>query len=202
MPVEIYVSIIAVLALLTVIFVERDRVEKQYPFSFAFSKIRNVKSPCRGMSGSAGLDFFVPRGFVSTCQVTGNTFRDAGALKSNDALILGERAGVNIPSGIRAEVPRGFVLVAFNKSGVALKAGLQVGACVVDEDYQGEIHLHVTNVGAGAARIVAGQKLVQFLLLPVCSANVFEIPDSKMHQLSTTRGHNGFGSTGTGLTPA
>ena len=92
------------------------------------SKTRKVKTPTRGTDGSAGIDFYVPDNYpANLCTVD-----------------PGER--LFIPSGIRADVPDGHALVAFNKSGVALKKGLDVGACVVDSDYQGEIHLHLFNI--------------------------------------------------------
>ena len=88
------------------------------------SKIRNVKTPTRGTTGSAGIDFYVPDDYPSSlCTI-----------EPGDRFF--------IPSGIKANVPDGFALIAMNKSGVAMKKGLMVGACVVDSDYQGEIHLH------------------------------------------------------------
>ena len=75
------------------------------------AKVRKVKTPTRGTSKSAGLDFYVPDGF--------------------DRVILTVGEKVFIPSGIKAELPEGYALIAFNKSGVALKKSLFVGACVV-----------------------------------------------------------------------
>jgi len=135
-------------------------------------KDRDVKTPVRGTKGSAGIDFFVPNDFASFVLLPGK--------------------GVNIPSGIRADIPEGYALVAFNKSGVALKKNLIVGACVIDSDYTGEIHLHVFNVGLEDVEIYAGDKLVQFLLIPVfhCDIEVVKKIDKE-----TERGDGGFGST-------
>ena len=103
---------------------------------------------------------------------------------------------VCIPSGIKANVPEGFALIAFNKSGVALNKGLDVGACVVDEDYQGEIHLHLTNVSREKLRLQAGEKIVQFVLLPVNYAQVEVVDEGSLFDEETERGSGGFGSTG------
>lgn len=98
------------------------------------TKIREVKTPTRGTECSAGLDFFVPAG-IRLCMLPGDD--------------------VLIPSGIKVEVPHGYALIAHNRSSMATStramkyAGLKgnpnstrgcvvVGACVVDEDYQGE----------------------------------------------------------------
>ena len=110
---------------------------------------------------------------------------------------IGPHKSINIESGIRVEVPKGFALIAFNKSGVALKKGLQVGACVVDEDYQGEIHLHLTNISSETAKISGGEKLVQFLLVKIGYHDAQEVKKGKLYKTKTERGEGGFGSTGT-----
>ncbi len=142
------------------------------------SKTREVKTPTRGTDGSAGIDFYVPDNYpANLCTVD-----------------PGER--LFIPSGIRADVPDGYALIAFNKSGVALKKGLDVGACVVDSDYQGEIHLHLFNTTTEPQTIEPGQKLVQFLLVPVDHCAIELVSDSELFSNTSERGEGGFGSTG------
>ena len=141
------------------------------------TKIREVKTPTRGTPLSAGLDFYIPEDYYQKNPLWPNQ-------------------SVCIPSGIKADVPSGHALVAFNKSGVALKKSLDVGACVVDEDYQGEIHLHLTNVGKDKVFLAAGEKIVQFLLLPVSYANIEVVSEEELYQAPTSRGDGGFGSTG------
>lgn len=142
-------------------------------------KIRKVKTPVRGTPLSAGLDFFVPDDFPGT-----------------HYLVPGD--AVNVPSGIKVKVPHGYALVFMNKSGVAVKKGLQVGACVVDEDYQGEVHLHVRNTTPEVQSIQPGEKLVQALLIPVSYEGIEEVLDPlELYEEKTQRGEGGFGSTGT-----
>jgi dUTP pyrophosphatase len=142
------------------------------------SRIRNVKLPTRGTNGSAGIDFYVPDDYPpGLCEIK-----------------PGER--YFIPSGIRANVPNGYALIAFNKSGIALKRSLVCGACVVDADYQGEIHLHLINVGTKHVFIEPGMKLIQFLLLPVNHCDLTEVNNDNLFNESTDRGSGGFGSTG------
>jgi dUTP pyrophosphatase len=139
-----------------------------------YVKTRDVKDPNYGSKGSAGIDFYVP----------------------NSVTIPGVGPGdsILIPSGIKVEIPDETVLIAFNKSGVSTKQGLQVGACVVDSDYRGEIHLHVFNSTNLIQFIEPGQKLVQFVLLPYHQATLLE---TTAESFSTTqRGEGGFGSTG------
>ena len=142
------------------------------------AKIRNVKTPTRGTEGSAGIDFFVPHDYP----------KDLCTIQPNERFF--------IPSGIKANVPEGYALIAFNKSGVALKKGLLVGASVVDSDYQGEIHLHLVNTSYKAVTIEPGEKLTQFLLIPVDHCEIEEVPLGLLFDEDTQRGSGGFGSTG------
>ena len=140
------------------------------------STIKDVKTPIRGTEKSAGIDFFVPNDFENFVVEPGNS--------------------ACIPSGVKANVPNGFALIVFNKSGVALKRSLSVGACIVDEDYQGEIHLHVYNFGNKAETICAGEKLVQMILVPVFYDSIEEVCIEDLFCVNSQRGEGGFGSTG------
>jgi len=141
-----------------------------------FSKVRDVKSPARGTPLSAGIDFFVP-----------NDFQEMTLLPNQRSLI---------PSGIKVSLPGGYALIAFNKSGVASKTGMIVGACVVDEDYQGEIHLNMINTSDVGQLIRPGDKLTQFILVPVNYVNPEEVNPEDLYREVTERGEGGFGSTG------
>lgn len=140
-----------------------------------FSKVRDVKSPTRAHSTDAGIDFYVPDDFSQFI------------LKPGDSVL--------IPSGIKVNVPSGHALIAFNKSGVAVKKSLYAGACVVDEDYQGEMHLHLTNVGKYSQGIYPGDKIIQFLLIPIFYDTVEEVDLEDLYEEVTDRADGGFGST-------
>lgn len=147
------------------------------PETLKLSLVEDVKSPNRGTPGSAGIDFFVP-----------NTYSPL-TVEPGDSLF--------VSSGVKANVPDGFALIAYNKSGIALKKNLSVGACVVDSDYQGTIHIHLFNVGNKRVIINPGDKLVQFLLVPIDHRDIELVPEEDLFPQSTLRGSGGFGSTGT-----
>jgi len=142
------------------------------------SKTKDVKTPIRGTTKSAGIDFFVPNDFEET--------------------IVQPNGQIRIDSGIRTEVPEGYALIAFNKSGVAL-SGLDVGACVIDEDYQGPLNLHLFNPTDKLVVVKPGQKLAQFILIPMFYDTIEEVEDTELHTVATERGDGAFGSTGNGL---
>jgi len=139
------------------------------------SKVRDVKTPTRGTSKAAGIDFYVPNDFEEVIVFPGKSIR--------------------ILSGIKVRVPEGYALIAFNKSGVAL-SGLDVGACVVDEDYQGEMSLHLFNPTDLSIIISPGKKLLQMILLKMNYEEVEEVPLEELYPEVSERGEGGFGSTG------
>ena len=141
------------------------------------SKIRDVKTPTRANAIDAGIDFFVP--------------------ENNNPIFIEPGESCLIPSGIKVEVPEGYALVAFNKSGVAVKKELHVGACVVDCGYQGEVHINLTNVGKQQQYLNPGDKVVQFVLLKLGDPIIELVDENNLYESKSSRGEGGFGSSGT-----
>ena len=142
-----------------------------------FTKIKDVKTPTRANSTDAGIDFFIPNTEQPICLSPGHS--------------------CFVPSGIKVNVPEGYALLAFNKSGIAVKKSLHVGACVVDHGYQGEVHINLTNVGTENITLEPGDKIVQFVLLPLGDPTVEEVKHDDLYTETSSRGEGGFGSTGT-----
>ena len=88
------------------------------------------------------------------------------------------------------------MLQVCNKSGIASKKGLIVGACIIDSDYQGEMHLNLWNVSNKAVVLDAGTKLVQMILVPILLPLLQEVVEEELFVNETERGTGGFGSTG------
>ena len=107
-----------------------------------------------------------------------------------DIIKAGERK--NIRTGIKMELPEGFVGLVWDKSGLALKNGIKTMAGVIDAGYRGEIGIVLVNLSHQDYKIEKGQKIAQMLIQKVERA---EIEDTQ--ELSETkRGDGGFGSTG------
>tara|TARA_R110000737_G_scaffold250728_2_gene260380 strand:+ start:1507 stop:1968 length:462 start_codon:yes stop_codon:yes gene_type:complete len=100
-----------------------------------------------------------------------------------------------VPTGIKVEVPYGFMLEIKNKSSVAAKKQLLVGACVVDSGYNGEVFVNLHNVGAESRVIQPGQKIAQGVLIPVEPCVVVECGTDTLNE-NSTRGAGALGSTG------
>lgn len=163
-----------------------------------FLKIRKVKDPQRDL-GNAGIDVFVPdysEGYMSDLKAK-NPDLDITDLR----ILVKPQESVLIPLGLKTKFGPELALEAANKSGVATKKKLFVGASVVDSSYQGEVHAHFVNVGKEDQVIQYGDKIVQFIPRVIdygaigitCGATSEKFYGGEV----TSRGEGGFGSTGT-----
>ncbi len=112
-----------------------------------------------------------------------------------DVCRIGPGASHVIPTGIRVEVPEGYMLEVKNKSGIASKRQLIVGACVIDSGYDGEVFVNLHNIGESEQQIRPGDRLAQLVLVPIESCD-FVVTEGAINE-HTVRGAGGFGSTGT-----
>jgi dUTP pyrophosphatase len=125
--------------------------------------------PVRGTEGSSGLDVFSP---IDT--------------------EVPARGSVLIPLDLRFEIPYGWDLSVYNKSGVSTKLKLFKGAELIDSDYRGTVHIHLFNHSDETVKISKGQKISQLVMREVWMGDVEE---SDNISTETERGQGGFGST-------
>ena len=169
-----------------------------------YTKVRKVKSPNRAHPFDAGIDLYVPEDLTydtmkSKLEVVKENievnYTNDGFIK---AMKLHAGQSILIPTGLHVKVPDGHALILFNKSGTASKKHLHVGACVIDQTYEGECHVNLTNVGNDDVIIEAGEKIVQGIILPVNYATTEEVEslDKLYADSNHDRGSGGFGSSG------
>ena len=170
-----------------------------------YTKVREVKSPVRGTTCAAGIDFFVPTNIDKAtmdekCKVTGcNPLIEYNADGHMEKINLLPGESIMIPSGIKMKVPEGHALAFMNKSSVGAKKQLDRLAELVDYDYFGEVHINLVNNGNREQTICAGDKIVQGVIIPVNFAMPEEVENEEIlyKGLTSARGEGGFGSTGT-----
>jgi dUTP pyrophosphatase len=135
-----------------------------------------AKAPRREHSTDAGADiFYCPQDPIGP-------------------VIIPPRQTAVLETGIKVEVPAGYMLEVKNKSGIASKKSLVVGACVIDAGYDGQVFVNLHNIGVSEQVINPGDKLAQLVLIPIETCE-FVVTSSKLNDLSS-RGSGGFGSTG------
>jgi len=149
-----------------------------------FKMREGAKLPVRAYPTDAGMDlFYCPN-------------ERSKSFDGCEQIRIGPHHGALIPTGLKVGVPPGFMLEIKNKSGVATKKRLVVGACVVDSGYDGEVFVNLNNIGEDIAVIEPGQKLAQAVLVPINACEVEEIHEDNVYGENTQRGTGGFGSTG------
>lgn len=166
-----------------------------------FSKTRDVKSPIRANQNDAGIDFFVPYfspEFIDDLKKLNTTLE-----VKESSIILRPHERALIPTGIHVNLEAtkrhtnwvGIMMTAHNKSGIGTKRGLDRLAEVVDEGYQGEVHISIVNTSNDIQEISSGDKLIQFVLEEVSYLQPKEIRFSELYDSKSSRGDGGFGHT-------
>lgn len=99
-------------------------------------------------------------------------------------------------TGLAVEIPHGWVMLIFSRSGDGFKRDTRLANCVgvIDSDYRGELRVKLTRDPDESELLVVshGDRIAQAMLFPAERIE-FEVVD----ELSETeRGTGGFGSTG------
>jgi len=120
---------------------------------------------------------------------------DAGLdLRSREVYNLVPLESKLIGTGIKAEIPLGYVGLLFSRSGMA-KSGVTLANSVgvIDHAYRGEIKAYLTNNGNNPFLINFGDRIAQLVIVPCLLVE----PNYVEKVSESVRGENGFGSTGT-----
>jgi dUTP pyrophosphatase len=120
---------------------------------------------------------------------------DAGAdLRSTEDLIIHPKEVKLVNTGIKLEIPYGYVGYLVSRSGHG-KYPVSLANCVgvIDHQYRGYIMARLENRSAEDFIIKRGDRICQLIISPVV------LPEFKKVSVltTTTRGDSGFGSTGT-----
>jgi|TARA_A100001011_G_scaffold385744_2_gene460286 dUTP pyrophosphatase len=104
-----------------------------------------------------------------------------------------------VPTGLRFGVPHGYMIEVKNRSSVAAKRSLIVGACVVDSGYDGEVFVNLHNIGKQTQYIRSGDKIAQLVMIPVVHFRPMQSKSGDLYRTGITisdRGDGALGSTG------
>ena len=147
----------------------QDRIAEAMPLS-------EIPLPRRATAGSAGYDFVSPA-----------------------RIVLAPGASAVIPTGIRAEMEPGWVLMLFPRSGLGFRHGLHLANTVgvIDSDYafaknEGHILVKIVNPSDHEVILEQGERFCQGVFLPHGTAEEEQVMKSRT---------GGFGSTDAALTP-
>lgn len=116
-------------------------------------------------------------------------------LKSCDDYIIapGERKLIDI--GISIAIPDGYCALVLPRSGNAIKHGITLPNApgLIDSNYRGEIKVPLINHDKSKEfRVNKGDRIAQLLIIEYPKINFIEVEELD----NTSRGENGFGSSG------
>jgi len=140
----------------------------------------NSHPPTRGNPSDAGLDvYFSP--------------------KAREPVTINPGQSVILPTGLKFGVPHGYMLEVKNRSSVASKRSLIVGACVVDSGYDGEVFVNLHNIGTEPQVVEPHTKIAQVVMTPVVSFRALETQNPDLYGwypiTISDRGDGALGST-------
>lgn len=110
---------------------------------------------------------------------------------THDIFIPRGSSGI-VDTGISVEIPTGYVGIIYGRSGLAFKHGVRpFYNGVIDSSYRGELKVKLESVEKDYY-IMSGDKIAQLVVLPYNGGLLIETENLT----DTTRGENGFGSSG------
>ena len=105
-----------------------------------------------------------------------------------------------LATGCRFAIPHGYMMEIKNRSSVAAKQSLLVGASVVDSGYEGEVFVNLHNVGSISQLLEPGAKIAQAVIVPVVHARFVASDSPDIYDwypiTISERGDGALGSTG------
>ena len=128
-----------------------------------------IKIPSYAHSGDAGMDLYA----------------------ADDVIIKSSERKV-VATGMKMEIPAGYVGLIWDKSGLASKKGLKIMGGVIDSTYRGEVGVVIINLGDQEYQVEKNTKIAQMLVQKVENVEIEEVNDLE----NSSRGDGGFGSSG------
>lgn len=101
-------------------------------------------------------------------------------------------------TGLAFEIPPGYVMLVYSRSGHGFNHATRLANCVgvIDSDYRGEVKVMLTRDNDQCGRpllgVRPGDRIAQALVLPIPRVEFEEVTELS----ATARGQGGFGSTG------
>jgi len=138
----------------------------------------NAQAPRRANPSDAGMDIaFAPE-------------NDTGPL------VIHPGQSALCQTGLKFGIPHGYMLQIMNRSGIAAKKSLVVGAHVVDAGYNGEVFINLHNIGSASQTVNPGDRIAQAVLIPIALPQVEEYDCDDLYSRVYTNSNRGDGALG------
>lgn len=157
------------------------RFNKRGKMSLKVTKIYNdSKIPTKAHQHDAGFDLYAHFG------------------KEREELVLQPGQSVLIGTGIKVSVPDNCAMHIANRSGLASKHSLFVGACIVDPGYSNEVFVNLHNFGNNDYVVKKGDRIAQAMIYHIYNDHFLEVGEEEYREEMSKydRNEKGFGSSG------
>lgn len=116
--------------------------------------------------------------------------------KDVDSIVIRPRERVAVPTGIILDIPTGYEVKLYARSGLSLKMGISLSNSVgvIDCDYKDELYVTVINNSDDVFILEDGMRIAQFDMTKKSPFDIEEVSDKPVE---TTNRKGGLGSTGT-----
>ena len=134
--------------------------------------LHNAKKPTYGTDGAACFDFYATSSEIVHPKTTSDL----------------------LDTGIAFEIPEGYVMLAYSRSGHGFNNGIRLcnSVGVIDSDYRDSVKVRLVNDSYVPFSINPGDRILQAMIIPVPSIALVEVDELN----DTARGVGGLGSTG------
>jgi len=145
-----------------------------------------------------GVKLIHPGAKLPTYATSGSACFDLYAV-SDIPRELYQGTSVTVPTGLIFDIPEGYVLMVYSRSGHGFKHDVRLANCVgiIDSDFRRELMVKLTRDESPGSwlnqfSIEQGDRVAQAMLMPVDHPTLVEVDEVE----ATVRGMGGFGSTG------
>lgn len=160
----------------------------------------DVEMPKQATIGSAGFDLRARLEGVANATTIKDEFINNGGFGDipedmiEDILVIKPNQRVKIGTGLKFELPEGYVMMVYPRGSMGIKKGLilQNTVGVLDSDYRGECFLFVKNISNDSITIQQNERIAQAVIMPYPKVNFVEVDELS----ETERGEGRHGSTG------
>jgi dUTP pyrophosphatase len=114
-------------------------------------------------------------------------------LRSAEELVVKPNETKVVRTGIKMAIPKGFVGLIWDRSGLAVKNSIHTLAGVIDAGYRGEVGVVLRNSGSSEFLVEKNMRIAQMIIQPHITAKFEEVDNLD----ETERNSGGFGSSGT-----
>lgn len=112
---------------------------------------------------------------------------------------LYQGTSVTVSTGLIFDIPEGYVLMIYSRSGHGFVHDVRLSNCVgvIDSDYRGEVKVKLTRDSSPGSwfnqfHVHQGDRVAQAMLMPVERVTLLQVDEVE----ATVRGEGGLGSTG------